>query len=343
MENKPEMESSMRNISKRICICSLIACLIAVNICMSGCGGRNDAGYFVYYVNMSKTALVPVSVSIETEAPASEQAQRLLDEMNTVRKRGEYSPAKPDNVVIENFILDGSSAYIYFTDSYGTMDAATEVLYRAAVVKTLTQIEEIEYVAFYIAGAPASYANGNVIGMMSSDDFIDSSDSSAADVKWCDLKLYFANAKGDKLVPAVVSVAYNKNVPVERVVVEQLIAGPNTSEYYRTLPENLRLLGISITEGVCYVNLDASFLNGLVNAVDMIPVYSIVNSLCELDTVKQVQILVNGEANRMYRESISLERRFTANPDIVQTSSTQQQTQTSTQMQATQPASIVAN
>lgn len=310
--------------------------MAAFGTAMSGCGRNGLADYSVYYVNTSGTALVPISASVEAGADVNDKIHQLLDEMNTSQKRSEYNAAKPKDVAIENVSIDGNIVYIYFTEAYNKMEPAVEVLYRAAVVKTLTQPDEIDYVAFYVAGAPATYANGNVIGMMSADDFVDNSNDGARDLKWCDLKLYFANAKGDKLLPAAVSVAYNKNVPIERVIVEQLIAGPGAQEYYRTLPDNLRLLGISITDGVCYVNFDASFLNGMVNAADMISIYSIVNSLCELDTVNQVQILVNGEANRMYRESVSLERRFSANADIVQTASS---TQTETQM-PTQPAAI---
>lgn len=326
------MKSIFRRIRlKRYVLYVLTVCIIAAGTGLSGCSGANQESYNVYYVNKSRTAIVPVKVSIESEDGALDRMRTLIDEMNNPRNGRENNPAKPESVIIDNMALDGDCAYIYFTDSYNSMDSASEVLYRAALVKTVTQIEEIKYVAFYVAGAPAAYADGSLIGIMAEDDFIDSADGKAKDIKWCDLKLYFANAKGDKLLPASVSVAYNKNVPIERVIVEQLIAGPGTSEYYRTLPDNLKLLGISITEDVCYVNLDSSFLNGLVNAVDMVPVYSIVNSLCELDTVNYVQILVNGESNKMYRESISLERRFSANKDIVQTSTAQQATQQPTQ------------
>ena len=213
---------------------------------------------------------------------------------------------------------DGQNVYIYYTDTYKSMDNATEMLYRAAVVKTITQLPEVDHVTFYVDGAPATYADGTVIGMMSADDFVEASGSNSADIQSADIKLYFANAKGDKLIPMDMNVTYNKNVPIERVVVEQLINGPGISGYYRTLPANVKLLGISVTDGTCYVNLDSTFIDGMVNAAEMVPVYSIVNSLCDIPQIDRVQILINGESNRMYRESISLETKFTNNEDIVQ-------------------------
>ena len=54
------------------------------------------------------------------------------------------------------------------------------------------------------------------------------------------------------------------------------------------------------------MNLDSSFLSGEVDAADYIPVYALVDSLTELQTVNKVQITVNGSANVLYRNSISL-------------------------------------
>ena len=254
----------------------------------------------------------------KTKLDESADAQALVNEMDKARKKSTFIPARPAYVKVDHVQTDGQNVYIYYTDTYKSMDNATEMLYRAAVVKTITQLPEVDHVTFYVDGAPATYADGTVIGMMSADDFVEASGSNSADIQSADIKLYFANAKGDKLIPMDMNVTYNKNVPIERVVVEQLINGPGIPGYYRTLPANVKLLGISVTDGTCYVNLDSTFVDGMVNAAEMVPVYSIVNSLCDIPQIDRVQILINGESNRMYRESISLETKFTNNEDIVQ-------------------------
>jgi len=48
-----------------------------------------------------------------------------------------------------------------------------------------------------------------------------------------------------------------------------------------------------------------------------VTIYSIVNSLVELDNVNKVQILVNGESEISYRESISLTVTYTASDEVV--------------------------
>ena len=119
------------------------------------------------------------------------------------------------------------------------------------------------------------------------------------------LKLYFANEKKDLLVPETREVIHNVNTSLERLVVEQLIAGSQTGAS-PVLPKDTRILNVSLTDNICYVNLDSTFLNGEVEAADYIPVYALVNSLTELQTVNKVQITVNGSANVAYRNVISL-------------------------------------
>lgn len=294
---------------------AVLSVCVFITVSLTGCGASSSKNQFtIYYVNQERTALAEYKTKLDESA----DAQALVNEMDKARKKSTFIPARPAYVKVDHVQTDGQNVYIYYTDTYKSMDNATEVLYRAAVVKTLTQLPEVDHVMFYVDGAPATYADGTVIGMMSADDFVEASGSNSADIQSADIKLYFANAKGDKLIPMDMNVTYNKNVPIERVVVEQLINGPGISGYYRTLPANVKLLGMSVTDGTCYVNLDSTFIDGMVNAAEMVPVYSIVNSLCDIPQIDRVQILINGESNRMYRESISLETKFTNNEDIVQ-------------------------
>lgn len=294
---------------------AVLSVCVFITVSLTGCRASSSKNQFtIYYVNQERTALAEYKTKLDESA----DAQALVNEMDKARKKSTFIPARPAYVKVDHVQTDGQNVYIYYTDTYKSMDNATEMLYRAAVVKTITQLPKVDHVTFYVDGAPATYADGTVIGMMSADDFVEASGSNSADIQSADIKLYFANAKGDKLIPMDMNVTYNKNVPIERVVVEQLINGPGIPGYYRTLPANVKLLGISVTDGTCYVNLDSTFVDGMVNAAEMVPVYSIVNSLCDIPQIDRVQILINGESNRMYRESISLETKFTNNEDIVQ-------------------------
>ena len=132
------------------------------------------------------------------------------------------------------------------------------------------------------------------------------------------LDLYFANAEGDKLVDEMVAIRYSSNMSVEKLVLEQLIRGPITKDAYPTIPSDTKILSVSTKDGICYVNFDEGFLGQGYNVLEEIPIYSIVNSLTEIPGINKVQILINGETNRVFQESIRFETIFERNLDLIE-------------------------
>ena len=53
-------------------------------------------------------------------------------------------------------------------------------------------------------------------------------------------------------------------------------------------------------DGACLVNLDEGFLNQNFEIKEDVIIYSIVDSLTELDTINTVQIAVNGKTCLLY-------------------------------------------
>ena len=54
------------------------------------------------------------------------------------------------------------------------------------------------------------------------------------------------------------------------------------------------------------------------DVTEAVPVYSIVNSLTGLPGISRVQILINGETDLVYRESIRFDTIFERNLDLVE-------------------------
>ena len=161
------------------------------------------------------------------------------------------------------------------------------------------------------------YEDGTIIGNMSDEDFVDTQEGAMADVKWKTINLYFANKSGDALVKSSKRICYNKNVSVEKVVMEQLIKGTTESGCYQSIPSNTKLLSISVVDRICYVNLSQEFATDMVNAKSNVTIYSIVNSLSGLEGIDGVKILVKGNSNLMYRDAISLDTVFYMNNELV--------------------------
>ena len=110
-----------------------------------------------------------------------------------------------------------------------------------------------------------------------------------------------------------VDVYYNNNIARERLVIENLIKGIDEQDAKSPIPSGTKLLNITVTDGVCYVNFDSTFLNVDSGMSADVVVYSIVNSLTELDNINKVQLLVNGASsvagnNSMIKLGTSYER-----------------------------------
>ncbi len=66
--------------------------------------------------------------------------------------------------------------------------------------------------------------------------------------------------QGDQLVEEKREVMQNSNTSLERLIVEQLIEGPQELGHYATIPSDVKLLNVSVNDSVCSINLDAAFL-----------------------------------------------------------------------------------
>jgi germination protein M len=196
------------------------------------------------------------------------------------------------------------------------MKREREILCRAALAKTMTQVPGVDYISIYSGNQPLVDYRGKPVGMISGNDFIDSiSDVNAYEET--ELTLYYADESGEMLIPEKREVVHNISVSVEQVVLEELIRGPETEELRPTLEGGTKLLNVSVNENVCYLNFSSEFLNNSLEVRDYIPIYSIVNSLSELSSVNRVQITVNGSSGQMFRDSISLNQLFERNLDYV--------------------------
>lgn len=294
--------------------------LLAIPLLMAGCRKQqqvDESGYRIWYINQDETCL-----KYENKELQSKNEEGLLREMMEVMREtptdDELKPVIPEDVELLDFDFEHNQLYLDFSPEYKNMPKVYEVLCRAAIVRTLGQIDGVEYVDFQVNGEPLTDLEGKEIGLMNEDQFIENAGEEINAYKTADLTLYFSNKAGDKLVGQRVAMEYNSNISLEKLIVEQLIAGPPFEGAYPTIPSETKLLNISIKDNICYVNLDEGFLGTGYNVIESIPVYSIVNSLIENTDAQKVQISINGETNRMFRESINFDTIFEKNEGLVE-------------------------
>ena len=142
---------------------------------------------------------------------------------------------------------------------------------------------------------------------MCAEDFVQNTGYSLKNYQSTELKLYFSSNDGTKLVAEKrEDVHYNINTSIEKLAVEQLMKGTTSDKRNATIPTNVKLLGVAVKDGICYVNFDSAFLTNTLNQKPEVTIYSIVNSIIANGNASKVQILIDGSSDVTFMGSIDL-------------------------------------
>lgn len=281
---------------KKVWIMLLAAwCLLGLTSCRQE-ASENENVYQIYYISNSETK-VEIHEHEMIADSRREQLNELIECLSAMPEKLEYKAPLAMGFQVLSVELKEGRVMLDVDDAYMDMPATTEVLVRAALVNTLTQIPDVDYVGITVEGGQLFDNAGDLVGLMNAEQFIHNDGNEINTYELTRVKLYFANESGDKLIAAYREKHYSTNTPLERFVLEELIAGPSgqVDGIYPSINPETKIMSIMTKDGICYVNLDASFLTVVNNVSTDVAIYSIVNSLVELNNINKVQILINGE------------------------------------------------
>lgn len=307
-----------------------ILCMVLLGLSiLGGCkkqvleGSNTEEKYKIYYVNNEETRLVS-----ENYKPVSVEMPDLIYELIGAMGKDAiditYKKVLSDNIKITEANLTEGQLTLYFNKGYSSLNGITEILCRAAIVKTLCQIKEVNCVAFYVNEQPLMKAQGDkAVGFMTEEDFIDNTGGETNFYQNTTVNLFFTNQKGNALKEIQVNIVFDGTIPMEQLVMERLILGPesienvDTNNVLPTVPLNSKLIKISTKDGICYVDFNEVFLEKLPDITDEVAIYSVVNSLTDLTSVDKVQFTINGKQQSTYRENTEFDIQFERNLDLV--------------------------
>lgn len=134
------------------------------------------------------------------------------------------------------------------------------------------------------------------------------------------VSLYFADADRQQLVKT------EKKIPkvegMARATVETLLEGPDAnSGLVAAVPGGTQLLDINIRpdEKRCIVDFSQELRNQLASSSnsEQLAIYSIANTLCQFDTIEEVEFRIEGQTVTTLAGSADLSKAVTANAEIV--------------------------
>ena len=233
---------------------------------MTGCAReeKEDSGLLLYYLNEDLSSLSTLSYPMEDgkskdDLSPQEMADDMLEQLAT--PSGDVRSIAPiQNFTVTGTTLQNGTLTVFLSSDYEELETVREILTRAALVNTLCQIDGVDSVSFLCGDHPLTNEDGSVVTAMNSDMFIFNSGKEIMNYEKVRLHLYFANEDGDQLVDTYRNVVYNSNISMERLVVEQVLKGPNSDVVFPTLNPASKVLSVTTRDGVCYVNLDQAFL-----------------------------------------------------------------------------------
>lgn len=249
----------------------------------------------LYFLNESSTAIEAESREIRYKDMQS-LAEGVIDEL----MRG------PDNSrhrrIIEKktklLSLDGvetGNLAVNFSREFLTGDNQKDILAVYAVVKSLCAISTVNSVKVVIEGKDMTSADGSIIGYLTDQDINLPTDTVSSEMR--EITLYFPPKSEYTLKKEVRTIRVNDQQPLAQYIINELIKGPQAEGLGDALSKDTVLLSVETSNNICFVNFRANFLDknsGSAEKEKMI-VFSIVDSLTELDAIDRVQFLMDGK------------------------------------------------
>lgn len=297
-----------------------ITVLLFVLCMLSGCAKRTevkDDDSFIYSVNGERNGLVKINYDFRGKT-TEEQVNNVIKELQKPAEEINYSTTIPKQIKIQQCEIRHMIVYIDLNDAYLKLPVVEQKLILASMTQSIVKIPKISAIYVTVNGEELKDDKGNPAGIINEDDFVQNNGSSLSSYEETELTLYFANESGDKLVKQNVQVKYSTNTSREKLIVEKLMHGPQDETAHPTISSTCTLLSVTVKDNICYVNFDSEFMSSAHDIKPEITIYSIVNSLIEGTAVNKVQIMVNGEKNVLYMNTIDLSQPLQQDLDLIQ-------------------------
>ena len=218
-----------RSASRRGCLLFRGVLVTISMILLASCGQeeKEENVYPVYYVSNSETRVEIHSHVMEADDP-EKQLLELRACLGTNPEKLEYkAPISMGFEVLGIEADENGRLQIDVSAAYRELSVTTEVLVRAAIVRTLTQLPSVSAVMITVEGNTLYDSKNNEVGWMNAEQFINNDGNEINTYELARVRLYFADESGTRLIAADREKHYSTNTPLERFVVEELIAGPS--------------------------------------------------------------------------------------------------------------------
>ena len=281
----------------------LAALLAALLLSLTGCGSQTDGGLRLYCpANLSAKgsggdAITSVQVDWRQvtgdDRGRQQQAQYIMELLLGGCKASGFTSPMPEGTAVRSCTVTGGTVSVDLSGEYDQLTGIDRTIADYCITLSLLQLTGIYAVRITVMGMLPSnrtepvYTSSQVL-LTSPEDI----------VRTVEVTLYFLDESGNLVEEARRLTVYEGETPAEAVV-KALAQRP--MDIYAglepLLPSGVQALSASVENGTCYLNLPSSCAALLPEGKmeQRTVLEGLVNSLCSLEGVEQVQILLDGD------------------------------------------------
>ncbi len=289
--------------TKKLILTSMI--LIFVMIISIGCSRTRPGDLHLqevvklYFGNKDCTDLVEEKFNVEG-VDAAKLPGIVMEKLLAGPQKPEHSRIIRAGTSLLDISAEKGEITVNLSKEFYNEDNIMDVLASAAIVKSLCSVNGVASVTIMVEGTDLTLDDGTAVRGMKDGDLVFDAEALTRDE--ANITLYFSDNEASTLMREVRRVKVSKGDALEKVILTELIKGPERENMYKTIPAETKIRSVETTDGTCFVNLSSDFITKHVGgtAIEQLTVYSIVNALTELSNVERVQFLIEGEKKDVF-------------------------------------------
>lgn len=187
--------------------------------------------------------------------------------------------------------------WVDLSESYGDLAGIRLTLADYCITMTLCQIEAVERVSITVSGRQLSYRYRQELEAGQA--VLSGAEEQPVEVS---AMLYFPRAAGRGLGFEARVLQLTEGDVLAEAVVRALMDGPEGEQLAAVIPEGTQLNAAQMEDGVCVLDFSQALLDGMPETAEgqALLVYSIVNTLGNLESVESVRFQVEGQPLSAY-------------------------------------------
>lgn len=261
--------------------------LLSLLLLLCACGTAEQPGGMCLWFPVDLDAPRHSAQAVASQGTEADTVESLVAGLLSGPGEEGLARSLPEGTKLENWTLKDGVLSLDFSEEYDTLSGADRTLADYCLTLTLCQLEQVESIRILTGEAEPRLLSPQDVLFTGAEE----------EPRQISVALYFPRALGKGLGLETRELTLTEDDDLYVMIAEALAKGPTDPDLQTYLPRGDILLGTWVDDGVCYVNFSAELLTHAPagQTERNLLLYSVVDTLGNLDAVTAVQFLVDGD------------------------------------------------